>query len=149
MSSSEHSPALLSPASAFAAAASPVPTPELDLIPPAPDSARAKSKPHPTSADEAETSMSADERPSTLDPHLAYADPDQDGELNKLKYLLNRTPGEGGGAEWDLDLQLEKELTLPQLPDVLEGSAASSSSAVGKGKRPVARGRRGRGRKRT
>ena len=98
--------------------------------------------------------MSADERTSTnrggAHESVEYADPQQHGALSKLKHLLERVPsgglgqGQGGamGSDFDLDLQLD-DLTLPQLPDVLDGSVVSSSGR----KRPVARARRGRGRK--
>ena len=134
-----------SPTTAFAVAAMPIPAPELDLIPHA--------LPTSHSGDEADTSMSADEaRPSARDP-VAYADPRQHGELNKLKYLLKREGTAGAhaegdaGAERELDLQLglEKEMTLAQLPDVLETEAVVASAS--KGKRPVPRARKGRGRK--
>ena len=51
------------------------------------------------------------------------------------------------GAERELDLQLglEKEMTLAQLLDVLETEAVVASAS--KGKRPVPRARKGRGRK--
>ncbi|KAI0750029.1 hypothetical protein C8Q80DRAFT_1102390 [Daedaleopsis nitida] len=72
---------------------------------------------------------------------VAYADPRQNGELDRLKILL-QADGRRGKEPWEMELglDLDKELTLPQLPDVV---AASSGS----GKRPVARGRRGRGRR--
>ncbi|KAI0788205.1 hypothetical protein C8Q74DRAFT_664413 [Fomes fomentarius] len=82
--------------------------------------------------------------------HVAYADPKQNGELDRLKFLFQVETGEGVGAgksagkgkrnAWDMDLDVEKELTLPQLPDAV---AVAESS----GKKVVARGRRGKGRR--
>ena len=73
--------------------------------------------------------------------HVAYADPRQNGELDKLKILFQAEAGADakkgkGKSPWEMDLDMDKELTLPQAPD---------GEVSGSGKRPVARGRRGRG----
>ena len=143
MSAAGSSPAIQSPAGSFLALASPVPPPEPDLVP-----RSSKRREQPGSADEADTSMSADEGSGTGQPHEgpAYADPHQHVALSNLKHLLTGVNGapqsRAEGSEWDLDLALEKELTLPQLPD-LNADPTSTSS----GKRPVTRAKRGRARK--
>lgn len=73
--------------------------------------------------------------------HVAYADPKQDGELDRLKYLFHS--GQEGlvlKAKEPWEVALDAEMTLPQLP----GASASGKKAGGS---RGGRGRRGRGRK--
>ena len=85
------------------------------------------------------------------DVRVTYADPRQNGELERLKFLFQSGAGaEGKGQQarkepWEVEMSMEmdEEVTLPQLPDVL---AASGSGRKGSG-RGRGRGRRGRGRR--
>ena len=130
-----------SPASAFAAAASPIAPPEPELLPQLPSAKRPR--PASSSGDEAESNGSYVGAETNESLRVAYADPHQNGELDRLKYLFN--PEDGGqrreGWEMELGLDVEKEMTLPQLT---EASVASTRSRRG---RTTGRGRRGRGKK--
>ncbi|KAH9933592.1 uncharacterized protein BXZ73DRAFT_89727 [Epithele typhae] len=143
------SPQMDSPTSAFLARASPVPPVELELIPRSrPGSA---AKPTSSLSNEADTTMEVDgdgreDEPASgstgLGVPVGYANPQQHVELTRLKHLLNRPVVDAGAREsqWGIDPEIEAELTLPQLPDVVE-------AASGKGKRPVPRARRARAKK--
>ncbi|KAI1784898.1 hypothetical protein LXA43DRAFT_1186179 [Ganoderma leucocontextum] len=104
-----------SPASVFAAAASPVPPPEPDLLPQLPDThvSAKKARRASSSGDEAEGSFVGAETNESL--RVAYADPHQNGELDRLKYLFNPEDGVQRKEGWEMDLDVEKEMTLPQL----------------------------------
>ena len=130
-----------SPASAFAAAASPIAPPEPELLPQLPSAKRPR--PASSSGDEAESNGSYVGAETNESLRVAYADPHQNGELDRLKYLFN--PEDGGqrreGWEMELGLDMEKEMTLPQLT---EASMTETRSRRG---RTAGRGRRGRGKK--
>ncbi len=134
-----------SPASVFAAAASPVLPPDPDLVPQLPDARVSAKKPLPASSsgDEAEGSGSYVAAETNESLRVAYADPHQNGELDRLKYLFNPEDGVQRREGWEMDLDLEKEMTLPQLTDASAASARSRKGrTAGRG-----RGRRGRGKK--
>ena len=133
-----------SPASALAAAASPVPLPEPELVPQLADARVSAKKPRraSSSGDEAEGGGSYVPAETNESLRVAYADPHQNGELDRLKYLFNPEDGMPRKEEWEMELdrEVEKEMTLPQLTDA---NAASGRSRKG---RTGTRGRRGRGR---
>ena len=137
----------LSPASSFVAAASPVQPPEPELVPQLPDARTSARKhaqnPASSSGDEADNSFVDGEANESI--CIAYADPMQNGELDRLKFLFNSDAegqSEGQKAQqkeaWEVELEKEMEVTLPQLAEV--------RSASGSGKK-AGRGRRGRGRR--
>ncbi|TBU46920.1 PITH domain-containing protein [Dichomitus squalens] len=124
-----------SPASAFAAASSPVQPPEPDLVPQLPDAGTSvrkhASKPASSSSDEVDGSFVGGDANESI--CIAYADPMQNGELDRLKFLFNEAEGTGRPVQkedWEMELEKEMDVTLPQLAEV--------RSASGLGKKAVA-----------
>ncbi|TFK81684.1 hypothetical protein K466DRAFT_666976 [Polyporus arcularius HHB13444] len=98
--------------------------------------------------DEAENSFLAAEREAEGAVRVAYADPRENGELERLKVLF-QSGGKGAeprkeGWEVEMSMEMDAEVTLPQLPDVL--AASGSGSRKDSGSR-AGRSRRGRGRR--
>ncbi|EIW57947.1 uncharacterized protein TRAVEDRAFT_72858 [Trametes versicolor FP-101664 SS1] len=124
----------------------PAPAPEPALVP---QLEVPGGNPRPTaSGDEADNSFIEAEVPEGT--HVLYADPKQHGVRERLMHLFEVSGGPAreswdadvaaGGAGMSMDVE---EMTLPQLPDIVQGAAA----AGGSGRKGAGKGRRGRGRK--